>query len=138
MTNYREAISVTVKLLYFAALAAGLLSSSVAAQAQGPGAQERVDAHRLPFSNNMLSQQARLNIDRAEAMALQTAPGITKEIELGLENGKLVYSVEIEQTPGKTVEVVIDARNCQVVKVENESESTSESKEKSASSEKKK
>lgn len=65
----------------------------------------------------LLSRQAKIKFGKAEQIALKKVPGKTHEIELELEDGKLVYSVEIEGTDGIT-EVSIDAISGDVIKVE--------------------
>ncbi len=84
----------------------------------------------------LLSAQTKITMKRAEKIALAKAPGRTEEIELERnKDGKLVFSVEIEQVTGKKLEVEIDAISGQVLrtdednvddKVEDKSEKKSE------------
>jgi uncharacterized membrane protein YkoI len=67
--------------------------------------------------NKLLSRQAKVNIGRAERTALKEVPGETEEIELEIENGKLVYSIDIKGVDG-TREVTIDAKTGEIIKVE--------------------
>lgn len=81
----------------------------------------------------LLGSRVKMSIQDAERMAQQSAPGATKEIELEEQDGKLVYSVEIEQGPNQNVEVQLDAETCKLMKVEKATETETTSKSESGS-----
>ena len=51
-------------------------------------------------------------------MALEKVPGTVNEIELEVENGTVVYEIEVLSTDGTEQEVKVDAQTGEVLKVE--------------------
>lgn len=66
----------------------------------------------------LLSSRIKVSIQDAEKLAQQCAPGLTKEIELEEQDGRLTYSVEVEQGPGQGAEVQVDAETGRLVHLE--------------------
>lgn len=85
------------------------------------GAVKKEEPAKKAVKNQLLSRQARIKFGKAERIAQKKVPGKTQEIELELEDGKVVYSVEIEAIDG-TTEVSIDAKSGEILKVEKDDE----------------
>ena len=97
------------------------LSAQVSAQATAP------KKSKIPAS---LKSQAKISLEDARATALKKVPGKIKEEELEKENGKLVYSFDIQATGQKDItEVQVSAIDGAIVSVEKE-DAASEAKEK--------
>jgi len=58
--------------------------------------------------------------DRAKVIATNAVPGSITEIELGSENGLLVYEVEITDNFGTITEVIIERSSGNIVSMEEE------------------
>jgi hypothetical protein len=81
---------------------------------------------KIPAS---LKSQAKVSVEDARATAINKVPGEIKEEELEKENGKLVYSFDIQATGQKDItEVQVSAIDGTVVSVEKE-DAASEAKE---------
>lgn len=65
-----------------------------------------------------LASQAKITAEQAKAAALKAVPGQVAKVELDNENGNLVYSVEVKDTQGKSIDVKVDAGNGQVLTME--------------------
>ena len=65
-----------------------------------------------------LAKQAKITEDEAINMALEKVPGTVNEIELEVENGTVVYEIEVLSTDGTEQEVKVDAQTGEVLKVE--------------------
>jgi len=114
MNNGRTAISVF--LLAFILI----FPSSPQAESKSEKTDEKKAATKKEGSKKeLLSRRAKIKIGKAERIAQKKVPGKTQEIELELENGQLIYSVEIETTDG-TKEVSIDAISGEIIKIEND------------------
>jgi uncharacterized membrane protein YkoI len=89
-------------------------------------------------SNADLKKEAKISLETARAAALKGVPGgkIQSE-ELEKENGKLIYSFDIETRHSDVVEVHISAISGKVVSVRHESPAEREAEQKSESKEKK-
>ena len=90
------------------AAAAGLFSANLFAQEK----EEKV--------NKTLAKQAKITMSQAREIAKKKAAGKIEEQELEKEHGKLVYSFDIRNAKGTTTEVQVDAKNGNVVSVEEE------------------
>jgi hypothetical protein len=81
---------------------------------------------KIPAS---LKSQARVSVEDARATAIKKVPGEIKEEELEKENGKLVYSFDIQATGQKDItEVQVSAMDGTIVSMERE-DAASEAKE---------
>lgn len=69
-----------------------------------------------------LAKEATISSSQAEANALQKVPGTVEKTSLDNENGKVVYEVTVRDANGKMVEVKVDAKTGEVVKVEHDGE----------------
>lgn len=66
-----------------------------------------------------LQSLAKITPDQAKAAALAQYPGATvTKVELGNENGSLVYSVQLTDTAGKSWDVKVDAGTGKVLHAE--------------------
>ena len=82
---------------------------------------------KIPAS---LKSEAKISVEEARATASKRVPGVIKEEELEKENGKLVYSFDIQATGEKDItEVQVSAIDGTIVSVEKEN-AASEAKEK--------
>ena len=107
--------------IFAAALFALGLSAQASAQTTAP------KKSKIPAA---LKSQAKVSIEDARAAALKKVPGVIKEEELEKENGKLVYSFDIQATGQKDItEVQVSAIDGSIVSVEKE-DAASEAKEK--------
>jgi Peptidase propeptide and YPEB domain len=76
-----------------------------------------------------LKSQAKISLEEARSTAIKKVPGEIKEEELERENGKLVYSFDIQATGQKDItEIQVSAIDGTIVSVEKES-AASEAKE---------
>jgi len=113
--NFRIALGVAIGFLALG------LSTQASAQTTAP------KKSTIPAS---LKSQAKIPLEEARATALKKVPGVLKEEELEKENGKLVYSFDIQATGQKDItEVQVSAIDGSVVSVEKE-DAASEAKEK--------
>jgi hypothetical protein len=81
---------------------------------------------KIPAS---LKSQAKVSLEDARATAIKKVPGEIKEEELEKENGKLVYSFDIQATGQKDLtEVQVSAMDGTIISVEKE-DAASEAKE---------
>ena len=69
---------------------------------------------------------ATISPDQASAAALTAVPGTANKVELGNENGFVVYSVEVAGTGGTVTDVKVDAGNGQVLAQDSGEDSQSE------------
>lgn len=60
--------------------------------------------------------------EQATAEALKAVPGTVGSIELHNENGFVVYSVEVAQADGTTVDVVVDAGDASILAQDTDTE----------------
>lgn len=87
------------KVLIAAVLMAGLMGSS---------------AWALFVENNKeLAQSATVTLDKAVQAAVAAFPGKAVEAEIGKEEGRTVYKVEIVDNNNKTKKVYVDAQTMQ-------------------------
>jgi uncharacterized membrane protein YkoI len=125
-----------------AALAALAVGGSALASAQGSGSQpatapaaaeqDRQDGDQSPaYRSSITAPEQDFESEGAEAQALRSkatvsaaearsaalaaVPGTAGQIELDNENGNVVYSVEITQADGSTIDVKVDAGNAKVL-----------------------
>jgi len=109
-----------IRAMFAGFLAVGLC---VAAGAQTPAPKKS----KIPAA---LLKDAKISVDVARATALKKVPGQLQEEELEKENGKLVYSFDIQATGQKDItEVQVSAIDGSIVSVEKEN-AASEAKEK--------
>jgi len=87
------------QLLMTLVLIAGLMGSS---------------AWALFETNKELSKSATVSLDKAVLAALEAIPGKAVEAELGKDEGRTVYKVEIIDNADKTRTVYVDAQTMQV------------------------
>ena len=73
-----------------------------------------------------LAKQTRITIAKAREIAQKQAAGKIEGEELEKEHGKLVYSFDIRNQKGTITEVQVDAKNGQVVSVEEEDKAAEE------------
>ncbi|MGD9682547.1 MAG: PepSY domain-containing protein [Candidatus Obscuribacterales bacterium] len=66
-----------------------------------------------------LCRQAKVNMEKAEDIALKSVPGRTRRIELEWEDGRLQYEIEICQNH-KKMEVTVDAATGAVIDIDRE------------------
>jgi uncharacterized membrane protein YkoI len=98
------------------AFTVGLLSLTLSAQT--PPQNAAPQKSNIPAA---LKSQAKIPLETARATALKKVPGVIKEEELEKENGKLVYSFDIQVTGQKGVtEVQVSAIDGSIVSVEKE------------------
>ena len=69
-------------------------------------------------NQDKLAKQAKITEDEAINTALEKVPGTVNEIELEVENGTVVYEIEVLSTDGTEQEVIVDAQTGEVLKVE--------------------
>jgi uncharacterized membrane protein YkoI len=100
------------KLLIGTLMLAALSLSAEAATARSYGKSQKGQAK--------LARQAKITLEQAREIAIKRAPGTIEEGELEREHGKLVYSFDIRNDHGTITEVQVDARNGQVVSVQEE------------------
>jgi uncharacterized membrane protein YkoI len=62
-----------------------------------------------------LQSLAKISPDQARDAALAAVPGSAGKVELGNENGNVVYSVQITDASGKVIDVKVDAGNGSVL-----------------------
>lgn len=108
-----------------AAFVVGMLS--LAFLAETPAQSTAPAKSNIPAA---FKSQAKIPVETARATALKKVPGVVREEELEKENGKLVYSFDIQVTGQKGVtEVQVSAIDGSIVSMEKE-DAASESKEK--------
>jgi len=64
-------------------------------------------------TNKELAASARITLDEAVKQAVKAVPGKAVEADIGKEDGRTVYKVEIIDTNNKTQKVYVDAVNGQ-------------------------
>lgn len=107
------------------AFAVGLLS--VALSVETPAQTTAPKKSNIPAA---LKAQAKIPVETARSTALNKVPGAIKEEELEKENGKLVYSFDIQAAGQKGItEVQVSAIDGSIVSVEKE-DAAAEAKEK--------
>ena len=65
-----------------------------------------------------LSRMAKIPMESAIITALQKVPGSAMRAELENENGQLVYTIEVAATDHQTMDVMVDADNGLILKVD--------------------
>src|SRR5271157_4152921 len=114
-----------MKKLLIASLALGFLALGLSAQASAQATAPKKS--KIPAS---LKSQAKISLEDARATALKKVPGEIREEELEKENGKLVYSFDIQATGKRDItEVQVSATDGSIVSIEKE-DAASEAKEK--------
>jgi uncharacterized membrane protein YkoI len=73
-----------------------------------------------------LAKEAKISIEQARSTALAKVSGTITEEELEMENGKLVYSIEVRDANQKTFDVEVDAKTGAIVNVEEENDDDEE------------
>ena len=78
--------------------------------------------HPLTTEEQVLAKKAKLSFAEAKKKALEKAPGEIFNWELEMEEGKIIYSFEIELPDDKKFsrEVDVDAMNGKIIEVEKE------------------
>jgi uncharacterized membrane protein YkoI len=71
-------------------------------------------ARALFETNTELSKSGTITLDKAVLAAVEAVPGKAVEAELGRDEGRTVYKVEIIDTADKTRKVYVDAQTVQV------------------------
>lgn len=108
-----------------ATICAGVLAFGLTGQLQAQTSAPKKS--KIPAS---LKAEAKISVEEARATASKKVPGTIKEEELERENGKLVYSFDIQATGQKDItEVQVSALDGSIVSVEKE-DAASEAKEK--------
>lgn len=103
--------NLTVRLLLLSVMLTaivGLTSRNIFAQEKG----EKMDKN--------LAKQAKITVEKAREIARNKAAGKIEGEELEKEHGKIVYSFDIRNAKGTITEVQVDAKNGNVVSVEEE------------------
>jgi uncharacterized membrane protein YkoI len=77
-----------------------------------------VPAWALFESNKELADSARIPMDQAVKAAVAAVPGKAVEAELGKEDGRVAYEIEIIDNNKTTRTVYIDAQSGKTMKVE--------------------
>jgi uncharacterized membrane protein YkoI len=99
---------------------------------------EKLEDRQKPMSKEeqVLAKKAKLSYVEAKKKALEKAPGQVFNWQLEMEDGKLIYSIEIELPNDKEFsrEVNVDAMNGNIVEVEKEDLKTQKESAKKASS----
>lgn len=75
-----------------------------------------------PEMQAKLAKEAKISIEQARSTALGRVSGTITEEELEMENGKLVYSIEVRDANKKTFDVEVDAKTGAIVNVEEEND----------------
>jgi uncharacterized membrane protein YkoI len=98
---------------------------------------EQLEGRQKPMSKEeqVLAKKAKLTFAEAKKKALEKAPGQIFNWQLEMEDGKLIYSFEIELPDDKKFsrEVNVDAMNGKIVEVEKEDLKTQKENAKSSS-----
>ena len=110
------------RLLSFAILVA-FSAATFAADSEETSDNESVSI-RIPFlhSKAKMASMAKITAKDAIDIALEAAAGIPTEVELDVEDGILVYEVEIAHQDESQTEVVIDAGTGRVIEIEMEND----------------
>ena len=110
-----------------APVVAGPANTSAPAESDGPSYRASIQIPNAPDGSEeagttkdsaeaaQLAGQARITAEQAKSAALQAVPGQAVKAELDNENGNLVYSVEVKDASGATVDVKVDAGNGQIL-----------------------
>ena len=115
-----------------------LLSMGLLALGLGSLASAQTAAPKKSKIPASLKSQAKISVEQARTTAITKVPGEIKEEELEKENGKLVYSFDIQATGQNDItEVQVSAIDGTIVSVEKET-AASEAKEKKQDAEKRK
>ena len=69
------------------------------------------NAWALFESDKKLSESATISLENAVKTALASTPGKAVEVNMGKDDGRVVYKVEIIDTTGKSRHVYVDANN---------------------------
>ena len=77
------------------------------------GAMITSPAWALFETNKELAATAKITLDEAVKNAVKAVPGKAVEAEMGKEDGRTVYKIEIVDTNNKTQHVYVDAMNGQ-------------------------
>lgn len=77
------------------------------------GAMLTSPAWALFETNKELAASAKITLDEAVKQAVKAVPGKAVEADIGKEDGRTVYKVEIIDTNNKTQKVYVDAVNGQ-------------------------
>lgn len=100
-------------------------------------AEQLLDRQRpMSKEEQVLAKKAKLTYTEAKKKALEKAPGQVFNWQLEMEDGKLIYSIEIELPADKEFsrEVDVDAMNGKIVEVEKEDLKTQKESAKKSSS----
>ncbi len=68
-----------------------------------------------PEMQAKLAKEAKISIEQARKTALERVAGTITEEEIEIENGVLVYSIEIRDANGKTHDVEVDAKTGEIL-----------------------
>jgi len=77
-----------------------------------------VPAWALFESDKELAESARVSMEQAVKTALSAVPGKAVEAQLGKEDGRVAYEIEIIDSNKKTRTVYVDAQNGKTMKVD--------------------
>lgn len=69
-------------------------------------------------SNKQLAEQAQITMDEAIKTAVAAVPGKAVEAQLGKEEGRTVYEIDIIDTNNKERTVYVDAQNGRMLRIE--------------------
>ena len=96
------------KLVFISLISVGItVLSSANISAQGKEKEEKLDPK--------VAKQAKITLEEARTIALQTRPGKVEDEELEMENDVLMYSFDIRDNDGKLFEVEIDAKTSKIL-----------------------
>ena len=98
------------KFLFISLISVGIIvfsSANIFAQGKEKEKEEKQDPN--------LAKQAKITLDEARTIALQTRPGKVEDEELEMENDVLMYSFDIRSDDGKLFEVEIDAKTSKIL-----------------------
>lgn len=80
------------------------------------------DEDDSPEMQAKLAKQAKITIEQARKTALEKVAGTIIEEEIEMEDGILVYSIEIRDANRKVFDVEVNAKTGEIVRVEEETE----------------
>ncbi|MFB7642911.1 PepSY domain-containing protein, partial [Peribacillus butanolivorans] len=73
-----------------------------------------------------LAKKAKLTEAESKKIALEKVPGTVKDVELEVEDGTVVYGVEVQAKDGSKQDVKIDAKTGKILKVDMDDEDSNE------------
>ncbi|MFE4893739.1 PepSY domain-containing protein [Peribacillus butanolivorans] len=88
---------------------------------EGNGKEENDDQDQAA-----LAKKAKLTEAESKKIALEKVPGTVKDVELEVEDGTVVYGVEVQAKDGSKQDVKIDAKTGEILKVDMDDEDSNE------------